>query len=410
MGGGATWAMHFIAMTGCRLPFAVTYDPLITLNSLVLAVVVTGTGLYVVASDRTAVVRFITGGTFTGLGIVAMHYTGMAAMRMPARINWRPVLILASILIAVAAAMLALWLAFKLQNPWQRLGSAFVMAGAVSGMHYAGMAAAVFVPAAASLPAAGLVHGSDELGFLVFGVTLLVLALLLMESRVTEFRALAARLRTVREEESARIAREVHDEVGQMLTALRLDVAWLEKALASPRAPTDEALADKLQSMAQMLDTAADAVQRISTSLRPAILDHLGLEAAVEWYVGELEKRTGISCRIRSSLGGTAIDADRATALFRILQEALTNVVRHAGATEVDIRLAVEGKRLLLKVADNGSGIAEDEIADTRSLGLLGMRERARSLGGDVVVRRGSDRGTIVEASLPLGGGVSLAV
>jgi signal transduction histidine kinase len=402
MGGGATWSMHFIAMTACRLPFAVTYDPLLTLASLALAVVVTGFGFYVVSSDRTDLVRFLAGGTFTGVGIAAMHYTGMAAMRMPARLLWRPPLILASVLIAIAAVMLALWLAFKLHTRWQRLGSAFVMAGAVCGMHYAGMAAAIFVPADRSLTAKQPVHGADELGFMIFGITLLVLALLLMESRVTEYRALAGRLREVREEESARIAREVHDVVGQMLTALRLDVAWLEKTLGSAGLPEREELAGKLRSMGGLLDTAADAVQRITTALRPAILDHFGLEAAVEWHAGELEKRTGISVRLRAGLGATVVAADRATALFRILQEALTNVVRHAGATQVDIHLAAEGNRLVLTIADNGSGIAEDRIADPRSLGLLGMRERARSVGGDVVVRRRPSRGTSVEATLPL--------
>jgi len=395
MGGGAVWSMHFIAMTACRMPFRVTYDPLLTLASLLLAILVTGVGLYAVASQRRERVDVLAGGV-TGLGIVTMHYTGMAAMRMPARISWRPGLILASILIAITAAISALWLAFNLSSKLLRLGSAFVMAGAVSGMHYAGMAAAVFVPADQSLTASQP-HGSDELGFMVFGVTLLVLALLLMESRVTEIRELSGRLNAVGEEASARIARQVHDEIGQMLTALRLDAAWLEKKL-EPR----EEITRKLQSMSQMLDTAVDSVQRIATELRPAILDHLGVEAAVEGYAGELEKRTGISFRLRLSLGSTSLDTERSTALFRILQEALTNVVRHAEASEVEIRLAREGSRVILTVTDNGPGIAEDKIADARSLGLLGMRERARALGGDLLIRRVPNRGTIVEARLPL--------
>jgi PAS domain S-box-containing protein len=214
-------------------------------------------------------------------------------------------------------------------------------------------------------------------------------------------RALSERLRSAREQESARIAREVHDEVGQMLTALRLDVAWLERQLESPAPPAREALGGKLRTMSQLLDTATDAVHRIIGELRPGILDELGLEAAVEWYVGEFEKRTAISCRLRSSMAGATLPPDYATALFRILQEALTNVARHAGATTVDIRLAVAPEGVTLEVADNGRGIPEDKVSDSRSIGLLGMRERARALGGEVVVRPLAAGGTMVEVNLP---------
>ncbi|HYL06695.1 MAG TPA: MEDS domain-containing protein [Thermoanaerobaculia bacterium] len=216
-----------------------------------------------------------------------------------------------------------------------------------------------------------------------------------------ELRALSARLRAAREEESARIAREVHDEVGQMLTALRLDVAWLERLLASPAVPGREALGGKLHDMSQLLDLASDAVHRIISELRPGILDELGLEAAVEWYVGEFEKRTGISCRLVSTMAGAELGSDQATALFRILQEALTNVARHAGATAVDIRLAAEAGRVTLEIVDNGSGIPEHKINDSRSIGLVGMRERTLALGGDLVVRPNPGSGTAVEVILP---------
>jgi PAS domain S-box-containing protein len=216
-----------------------------------------------------------------------------------------------------------------------------------------------------------------------------------------ELRALSARLRAAREEESARIAREVHDQVGQMLTALRLDVDWLERQLTSPAPPERAALAGKLRGMSQLLDLAVDAVHRIISELRPGILDQLGLEAAVEWYVGEFEKRTGISCRVLSTMAGATLSPDQATALFRILQEALTNVARHAAATAVDIRLAAEAGRVTLEIADNGTGIPEEKIGDSRSVGLLGMRERARALAGDMVVLPNPAGGTTVKASLP---------
>ena len=217
-------------------------------------------------------------------------------------------------------------------------------------------------------------------------------------------RALSERLRAAREEEGARIAREVHDEVGQILTALRLDVGWLERqleSLALPAPAAREALAGKLQDMSQLLDLASDAVHHVISELRPGILDELGLEAAVEWYVAEFEKRTGVACRLVDTMAGARLSADQTTALFRILQEALTNVVRHAGAAAVDIRLAAEAGRVTMEISDDGRGIPEEKIGDSRSIGLLGMRERARALGGEVVIRRQFTAGTTVEVILP---------
>jgi PAS domain S-box-containing protein len=216
-----------------------------------------------------------------------------------------------------------------------------------------------------------------------------------------ELRGLSERLRVVREEERKHMAREVHDEVGQALTALRMDVAWLERRLAGTgdeRAP----LESRLRSMAELVDTTLDAVQRIATELRPAVLDELGLEAAIEWYVRQFEQRAGIACRFRSNLRGSSVDSGRSIAIFRILQEALTNVARHSGATLGEINLSSVGEELRLRIQDNGKGISEDQIASSRSLGLVGMRERARALGGDLKILGGSGGGTTVTLAIPL--------
>jgi PAS domain S-box-containing protein len=216
-----------------------------------------------------------------------------------------------------------------------------------------------------------------------------------------ELRALSESLRAVREEESTRIAREVHDKVGQALTALQMDVAWLGKKAAPSGTLESENLAAKLRSMAELIDQTIAAVQRIATELRPAVLNGLGLEAAIEWYVREFEKRTGIACRFRSDFGAAPIDSERSTAVFRILQEALTNVARHSGSTRVEIRLIADMDRLRLEIEDDGRGIPEDRLDVIGSLGLLGMRERARSLGGDLSIGRASPSGTVITLTIP---------
>ena len=217
-----------------------------------------------------------------------------------------------------------------------------------------------------------------------------------------ELRALSERLRVVREEEGARIAREVHDEIGQSLTALQMDLAWLSRRAAALPDPAADQVAAKLQSMSGLLDKTLDAVQRIATELRPGVLDELGLEAAVDWYVREFERRASVPCRLRCDLEGHRVSAGLATAVFRILQEALTNVWRHSGATRTDVHLSIDGAQLCLAIEDNGQGVAAERVADFRSLGLLGMQERARALGGSVAIRGVPGRGTRVAVTIPV--------
>jgi signal transduction histidine kinase len=216
-----------------------------------------------------------------------------------------------------------------------------------------------------------------------------------------QLRALSARLRSAREEESTRIAREVHDEIGQALTALQMDVAWLGKRVGPSGASGSENLTSKLHSMAQLIDQTIVAVQRIATDLRPGVLDELGLEAAIEWHVREFENRTGIACRLRADLGTEPVDSERATAVFRILQEALTNVARHSGSLHVEIHLIADKNGLHLKIEDDGRGLTEDRLEVVQSPGLLGMRERARSLGGDLSIGRASPSGTVITLTIP---------
>jgi signal transduction histidine kinase len=210
-----------------------------------------------------------------------------------------------------------------------------------------------------------------------------------------KLRRLAAHLISVREEERAHIAREIHDELGQVLTGIKMEVGWLAKRLTEP------ALLEKTDSMSKLIDSTVQTVRKIATGLRPEMLDDMGLVAAVGWQAKDFQKRTGIRCRVKLPPEGTKLDIDVSTTAFRIFQEILTNVARHSRATRVDIDLEVAPDTLRLDVADNGVGIGEAELDGKKSLGLLGMHERALLFGGDVSITGSPGHGTRVAVTLP---------
>jgi PAS domain S-box-containing protein len=220
-------------------------------------------------------------------------------------------------------------------------------------------------------------------------------------------RSLSGRLERAREEERSRLARELHDELGQVLTSTKLDLMWLCEQMRRPGAHPTVPLINKLQSLAGLVELAIAAVQRITTDLKPAVLDHLGLGAALEWEATKFQARTAIRCRAESQLDDQALDPSRGTALFRIVQESLTNVARHAHAGAVRLSLRKVKGRIVLAVQDNGRGITEREVQDPRAVGLLGMRERAHLLGGDFRIAGKPGRGTKVTVSIPARGPMS---
>lgn len=224
-----------------------------------------------------------------------------------------------------------------------------------------------------------------------------------LRQSTAQLRALSGHLERVREEERTRIARELHDEMGQMLTGIRLNVTWLSKRLEdASQIENTSPLLEKTRSITVLIDRTIVAVRRLISELRPAVLDHLGLVAALEWQADEFQQRTGIRCEFVCPLKQVILSSVGTTAIFRIVQEALTNVTRHAKAAKVTIRLEQEGDALCLAVEDDGRGVKEQEAAGLSSFGLMGLRERVALLGGNMVLLGRSGKGTTLTAQIPL--------
>lgn len=218
----------------------------------------------------------------------------------------------------------------------------------------------------------------------------------LVESRA-QLEALSKKLLDVQEEERIRIAREIHDELGQHLTALNMDIGGLLRA-TPPTGDQDE-MARRVR---QVLNDTIAAVQRIASEIRPAALDDFGLVAAIESEVRVFERRTGIECELSSDDDNLSLGPDADAAIYRIVQEAMTNVARHSNATRMEIRLRSRPGDLLVDLRDDGRGITAGEIADRSSLGILGMRERARGIGATLEVEGIPGSGTIISLRVPI--------
>ncbi len=213
-----------------------------------------------------------------------------------------------------------------------------------------------------------------------------------------QLRNLSAYLQAAIEQEKASIAREIHDDLGQNLTALMLDTSWLKKRLPENEVP----LIEKVNSMSKVIKASIQTVKKLSTDLRPKILDDLGLTAAIEWMVEEFRNRTGTKCKTSVDVENSILDQERSTALFRILQEALTNIARHADATEVKIELREDHGQVSLEVVDNGKGIRESQVSDPKSFGLMGIRERVSMLNGELRISGTENKGTSIKVDIPL--------
>ena len=222
--------------------------------------------------------------------------------------------------------------------------------------------------------------------------------------------ALSLRQQTLREEERKRIALEIHDELGQALTGLKMEIHLLNRQIKAIKdCEETTAASERIEDLLRLSDGAVQTVRRIATELRPPILDDLGLAAAIEWQAQEFARRTGLSCVVSTNVETERLDSDLATAVFRVFQETLTNIIRHAEANTITVNLKKSDRKLVLRVEDDGKGIQETETENgdgnggaAQSLGILGMHERARLVGGELEVFGGAENGTVVLLTAPI--------
>ncbi|HYE74647.1 MAG TPA: sensor histidine kinase, partial [Blastocatellia bacterium] len=224
-----------------------------------------------------------------------------------------------------------------------------------------------------------------------------------LKQTTEQLRRLAARFESVREEERTSLSREVHDTLGQILTALKLDLAWCESRMSNVKVERDLSLIrEKSGEMLQLVDEAIKSVQHIASQFRPTLLADAGLSTSIEGQLRDFHRRTGIKYYFNSEVPDSSLDRETSFALLRIFQEALTNIVRHANATQIDVDLKECEGQAVLSIADNGRGIAAEELSSSDSLGLVGMHERAFLVGGKVSIEGQAGRGTVVTAQVPM--------
>ncbi|MEY2578837.1 MAG: hypothetical protein QOI49_1661 [Verrucomicrobiota bacterium] len=406
-----TWSMHYTGMLGLRLPIPVLYDWPTAFFSYLASLFASLLGLFVVSRRQMGFVRAVSGSVFMGGGIVGLHYIAMASMRMKAMHDYSPPIVSLSALVAVAFSLLSLWLMFLFRDDgngrkWRKFASALLLGAAISVMHYIGMAAATFMRSDVP-PDLSHVVPINDLGIIGIGaanVTVLVVVLLTsladrLQSQTTVIRSFSRRLEEAHEVERRHLARELHDQIGQELTAAKINTAMLRST-----APSD--LTARLDENATILDRLLQQTRQISLDLRPPLLDDLGLVPALRWYVNQQAERAGLEANFFADPFADDVPPHIQIVCFRLAQEAITNVVRHAQARTLTVELSRAASFLRLRVCDDGKGFdvnaAKARAEQGASLGLLGLKERAALAGGIARITSSPGLGATVEVQLPL--------
>jgi signal transduction histidine kinase len=406
--GIGIWAMHYTGMLAFHLPMPTRYDWPMALLSFVIALGGASVAVFVVSQQRLAWRGAVTGSLFMGTAIVGQHYTAMASMRVAADCEYSPPLLVLSAAFAFVFSLLSVRLTFTFRRAvpyWavRRTVGAVLMTVAICAMHYTAMAAVTFVTVRRPPDWSHAVVISDLGSIGIGSVTVALMGVAIVSSTYArrrrafqDLRAFSEGLRSAREVDAKRMARELHDEVGSLLTSVKWELERLEEHC-------DAAARPAFRAMAHRIEETLDRVRRIASELRSPLLDELGLEASIEEEARQFAIRTGIACRVDVLLDeGTGPDSAQSTALYRILQEGLTNVGRHAQATRVNVLLEERNGDIALEIRDNGIGIPDDALHAPSSLGLVGMRERAELMNGRIEFSRATGRGTVITALLPV--------
>jgi signal transduction histidine kinase len=408
--GAAIWAMHFTGMLALQLPIPISYEASLVALSFVVAFVGSLIALFLIYLRRLHKYSLLGGGIAFGAAISGLHYIDMAAMRMPAMPVFRVSFVILSIGVASGFGLLALALCrrYKEDDPrephYEKWMVAGVLAIAIAGHHYTAMAGAEF--ATTKTMAVGTGYSllpqhrlPDVIAILTLGIVIFALGGAAWDRRIATRRSLSMRLLAAEEGERRRIARVLHEDVGQSLTALRLNLERLHPGDDDTRLVRDSV---------GLVDDALARLRALSVELRPTVLDDLGLGQALIWYANRQGERAGYSVTVDDALGDVRLPEVVETSGFRIAQQALTNIARHARATNVRIGLRQYLENLELSIKDDGVGFdvrdAQVRARAGESLGLLDIEELANLAGGTVTVASSPERGTTVVARLPLGG------
>jgi signal transduction histidine kinase len=400
-----TWSMHYVAMLAFYLPTPVQYDWPTAFLSYLASLFATLLGLFVVSRRKMGFVRALCASIFMGGGIAALHYLAMDSMRLKAMCHYSPPLVSLSVVVAIGFSLLSLRLMFffretSIGHIGGKFGSALLLGAAISAMHYTGMGATSFTISdvlpnlshAVPVPALGVL-GLGAANVMILAVMLLTSEADRLQERNLLLRSFSLKLVQAQEMERRHLARELHDEVGQALTAAKIN---LQSAMREAGA----SIGLRLQETVAILDRLLGQVRRISVDLRPSILDDLGLVPALRSMLDERARPASIEVHFSPRDVPENLHAEIQTTCYRIVQEAITNVVRHAKATRIDVDLHRENGKLRLLIRDNGVGF--DTKSRTAGLGLIGIKERAVLVGGQAKIISETNKGTTIDISLPL--------
>jgi signal transduction histidine kinase len=406
--GIGTWSMHYTAKLACDLPVHMLFDWRMVLLSLLVGISGSAATLFVLARHKFGWGRAFLGSVLLGgWAVSGLHYVSMAAIVRPATQYHFSPLVIAAVILAMAISFAAIFLAFRFpaNGPGRRLrkhGSSLLRGTINPVMHYTAMAGVTF--SAGQAPDSSHAVGIWSIGVVsisIVPVMVLVVGLITsladrLQNQKTLLRRFSRQLVEVQERERRHLARELHDEIGQALTAAKIN---LQSAIAS----TSAAVSAKLEDTAAILDRLLGQVRQISLDLRPTMLDDLGLVPAVRSLLDEQGRRASVKVRFTVENMPGNLDPEIQTSCFRIVQESITNTVRHAHATQIDVDLRCEEGKVRLLIRDNGIGFdAVSAQAQTVGLGLIGITERAALVGGRARIISSPGMGTTVEVVLPL--------